>query len=603
MIEQIQEVCTHLEQLIEETESLYGLLFETFPKMEKSIEQVSEETTILLDYFIRTQEEGEEAPVESQRFRLTDILMTIADTIEKVDESLLNRQEINRLLDAFLHTETDDKASMEDLLSIVGVIDKALAEIDLISLNAIIFAKRTGDKGASFSVIAGNIKNLSLKVTESNMQAQELIQSLKNWLEEFQNTIRKLLDFRDQITQEHAIKVKEQFKQAIASLGETGTMLHNLLHNVYEVIEPGRQIMVLIQNQDIIRQQMENMGTILQSLLDHEKGEEAEKEEILDQAKFRYEMGLLTGKIMETIQTQLEESVGEINQEIEALAQQLKDICEDSLYLSRFFGGQGQEQRGSVDETFARIQSFVGNFLQAVMELSQGSSDLTRDRKEFVQKIEATNIHIEAISGQLQGMEKLRLLSAIELARMGMKDHAFNKDIDTITQRVITAIGENKRDFGELKELLMSNLQELDETMGKSQKRVVESQAIIKEAEEELNMTNAIVNQAIHALHAELQAFLEEVHILQKDFAPASTFLQRSMEIQDLIQGFVNTATKEYEARLQEFDVEDWEIQDTSLQAVYNGFTTYWEKIAAKEFFEDIDLQERDFAGGELTLF
>ena len=156
-------VRARLKDLIESSESLYEIILDRFPNLERSMELTFEEAEILLDYFIRTKQSDEEKVLltgQVKQFRVTEILNEIGSNIELVDQALLHHDQISELLKLFNTTDNDDTISISSLLSIVKVIDNALRDIDLVALNAIIYAGRLGSRGAPFSIIAENIKKL-----------------------------------------------------------------------------------------------------------------------------------------------------------------------------------------------------------------------------------------------------------------------------------------------------------------------------------------------------------------------------------------------------------------------------------------------------------
>ena len=607
----IAQVRARLKDLIESSESLYEIILDRFPNLERSMELTYEEAEILLDYFIRTKQSDEEKVLltgQVKHFRVTEILNEIGSNIEMVDQALLHHDQISELLKLFNTTDNDDTVNISSLLSIVKVIDNALRDIDLVALNAIIYAGRLGSRGAPFSIIAENIKKLSLVMATSNELVNQQFTSLEQWLDEFKHSIGELLVLRNSITSEHTQQVKIKFSQSIDSLGEIGALLHNLLQNVSSIIEPGRQLMVLIQNQDIIRQGIENLSELMASIeksniTTNSQPGQNERNEILDQATFQANTTLLAERLMANLIDRLNESTLSIDQILSHLSTQLVDVCEDSHYLSIFFGGsmKSSAEKGSVDLTFDEIIQFMDKFVQAVGELGERNKQLNLDQRLLIGKLEETRVHIDTINKQIGQLKKSRLLSNIELARLNLQDHSFGQEMEQVIEYVIQAISENRKLFQQLRSVIELNLDKLDTTMLKSQGKLKFALEVTQRSREELEVTNGIVNQAIHALNLELVTLNANIASLKKDFAPAKDLRKNCEEILAMIRSIKDEAQGHQQYYLDYFGETNWETKNEKIAKEIRKFTTYAEKLTAKELFGQIELDES--TEGELTLF
>ena len=617
-----QELSNDLENLISLMDEYFTVIYERFPKMESSLESFQEETRILLDYFVKTKGEEVEEETEAssaEKFRIAQILGEINANIQEVDNSLLTREEIEELLQEFSSTKQEEKVNLLEIIDIAEKVDEALSDIELVSLNAIIFASQMGNTGAPFSVIAENIKDLSLRVSQDNAQMQELTQEIKPWFDGFHDNISNLMEFRDYITREHLENVNQRFTYAVESLGEIGRLLNDLLNNVNTVLEPGRQLMSLIQHQDILRQGLENAhqlvedihkeeqgsGDLLENTLSDKESVEDGEEELstkLDHLSFKVESLQLAKRLTEGVNYQLKEALKSISEQLQELGKGLEGPIEDSYFLNTFFSGYvsaEKKDQGAVDHTFADINSLVEMYIKVVEELNQRCSKLTADRESMVSHLEKGKKLLDKVEKSLDQLEKLRFLSAIELAKMDMQKHYFNTEIEKISNKVVKAVSDNRQYFEEIKKIFEAHLLKLEGTMSRSQEKIEQVRGLMQRAQEELDMVCSIINQAINTMHEELKNLQGEIGKIEKDFKPVWEMVERCEQLDSKVGRLLQEALREQEKHLARSERDSWSSQEERISSKARQFVDYLESMDVESATEEIT----EDTGGELTLF
>ncbi len=81
---------------------------------------------------------------------------------------------------------------MNDMYSILDLINNIADQTSLLSLNASIEAARAGDAGKGFGVVAGEIQKLAQNTTEATAEIQELLNQLKMETEKTNNAVNEL---------------------------------------------------------------------------------------------------------------------------------------------------------------------------------------------------------------------------------------------------------------------------------------------------------------------------------------------------------------------------------------------------------------------------
>lgn len=189
----------------------------------------------------------------------------------------------------------------------------------------------------------------------------------------------------------------------------------------------------------------------------------------------------------------------------------------------------------------------------------------------FINQLDTTTLHIETIGKQIDGLNKLRLLSNIELARLGLLDHSFNREIEGITNRVTVAIETNKKQFESIKQSLSANLTKLDNTMIASQRQVLAATGVIEQSQQEIKVINDIVNQAIQALNMEVTALSSDVSELRVEFSKIGAFKEDISEMLANIEIIQEEAEQTQRYYLEYFGEKGWESKTKNIRILFNN--------------------------------
>ncbi|RPJ03419.1 MAG: hypothetical protein EHM28_15345, partial [Spirochaetaceae bacterium] len=107
-----------------------------------------------------------------------------------------------KIMDAEVAKSREKVSSMSDysdkILSIISLIDDISQQTNLLALNAAIEAARAGEKGKGFEIIAREIRNLADRSTMSTHSIADLINDLRNAIEESISAIGKTKNIVDE---------------------------------------------------------------------------------------------------------------------------------------------------------------------------------------------------------------------------------------------------------------------------------------------------------------------------------------------------------------------------------------------------------------------
>lgn len=111
----------------------------------------------------------------------------------------------------------------KDTNSIVGIIQNISSQTNLLGLNASIEAARAGEYGRGFSVVAEEIRKLSISSKESIDKIDSIMKKISNSM----GTIDKNINNANEISQSQSAAL-EQISASIQELNLTAHVLKNL---------------------------------------------------------------------------------------------------------------------------------------------------------------------------------------------------------------------------------------------------------------------------------------------------------------------------------------------------------------------------------------
>lgn len=111
----------------------------------------------------------------------------VSALVQKVDVSVKNSAEVAEKLTAL-------DAYMNEMHSIVEMIDEIAEQTGLLALNASIEAARAGEAGKGFSVVASEISGMATKTNDATSEISQLIENVSSAINEVVTVIKQMLD-------------------------------------------------------------------------------------------------------------------------------------------------------------------------------------------------------------------------------------------------------------------------------------------------------------------------------------------------------------------------------------------------------------------------
>lgn len=600
-----------LEDMIDITEDSYGLISQRLPQIEENIDDTIEETELLINYFVDT----EETFLEDDRgFNIVEVLDDLQEKIEGIYDSLLARDQISKVLAGFIEGgKGEEQVQFSQVLDLIEELEEVLISLKDLSINAIIVSAKVGKKGAGFRVISDKINNLANEIQLEYESIENNILNLKEWHDNFIDTLEKLTEMEESVACEYRKEIKEIFNKVLDSLQTVSDMLKNFMENIQWAVEPVQEIMVLTQNQDIIRQNLENLISIMKKTKAEIAGlniQEMSREKLLNRVVFINETANLSQKLMNNILTQLEDSLFAIQDKFTEINDKLGEVEQDGGELITFLAGnkensfqtKEEEKDITVELIYQELLDFIPDLTSKLEKLKEQYNHLlTRDEVFYsnMGDIENKFTEIESVASQFN---KIKLLAKIEFSRIPDTKKAFDKEIEKAVENFIKSSEDNHGLYKNLKEKLEENYEQFVKLSKENKSNLTQANEIIVESKDKLLLTKKLIKEAIQALQKSIEELTLEVEKVKDQLGKCNDLQQQGREVVEFLAELEAESLQVKEKYLAELNFDTWEEKNERLNELINEFTSYLERKTAQEEVEDLEIDVGS-EGGELTLF
>lgn len=405
------------------TEAIYLKLGALFPDMKAGVDQSAASAESAIRAIMQAYRGGTSRELAARR--ANEFVEDAGSFFAKVSASEA----------AFLSGIDDSIEHLGRLDDIIDRIRDDSEEMEIVSLNAMTVALKSGAAGRAFSVITDELKRLSARTI---LQANELSSSgavLMQELASLRGALGELggrqAAFFDGVKEalEHGLKELD------ASVDASAEWLRGMAADAQAVRGPVSEIMQSVQVQDIIRQSLDH---VLLSLGAAEEAASAARseEERIDEELFLGEITRLSAALLGDVHGQVEASLGRFRREFDRIRLIMREL-DDKRLLSPAGAAMCFDE---VD-----FDGLAAAYLKAKEEARQRSA-------RIVQSVEQLSERFKAVNAILGRFRNIVTASRIEIARNKALAIVANtvRGMMDLTERLakdIDAAGEVTRGF------------------------------------------------------------------------------------------------------------------------------------------------------------
>ena len=426
-------ITEQINSLIQQSETLYDNIYLQLPIIEKEIEITVHEMYILLEYFIsiekreahhRVQQEG------TDNLKIANLLQQIINNFSDISDKMVNQEEIKSIVDKFMTSDQAEQVGIEQLIAMINQIKSRIIDIEIVSLNAIIYSARLGDRGKGLGVISDNIMSLSNTINKQFTKMGAYARQLNQWNESFIIDVRKLLVCHNRLTEDYLQQFRQLFEMVFESLNHVSIILSELINNVEQAVRPIQELMISIQAQDIMRQYLENANKCLLALQDnidnYYESKEKNVEEKLKLILFSEKIFHMVQNMLKNVEGEFYNSLNELGAPLATIRNNLSQLKEEGNVLSDFLGGNASKQeQNTIEHIFSDVKKFIDELLVETRALENEILGFSQSNDQFYTYIKGVSDMVKYIQAKVGFLDRLKLMSRIELARIGLEDSSF----------------------------------------------------------------------------------------------------------------------------------------------------------------------------------
>lgn len=594
-------VVDELEQLVNLTEEKYAYIYQCLPTSERDVQLSIREVEILLNYLIYNSLSSDAV----EQSVVVKTLNKVLAEFEEVTATFLNEDLVSVMMRTFLNTSGDERQSFSELITVAKEVEEALSVLRDLALNSIIFAIRVGEQGAGFQILSDRINQVSLELGAKFADMKTTINRLNDWNEGFQKTLVEFVNYEEELKNKYTNKFNEEFQHINVTLKTVCDILKDNLGNTKTAFNGVGQIMVMIQNQDIVRQNIENLVKCLKLVTDrNDSTDQFEGENYLDYVAFALRVLELAGELIGNIEDSLNESIlalGSLLGEMDATA---SDLEEDAHYLAKFFAGDeaGQALDCVLKNVFNTVLGQVVDLMYIKKRIDSKSSMLSEGKRTFIELMEMLEKDLFAINKEAKGLKKMKVLIKIELARIDLESDFSLDSIISAVDQVIDTIYENQRLFMELRNYFFKNINDFNTAIDFTKSKLESSTDTLSGAKNKMEITGQLARGAVLASDREMKDIFLNIKQPCQHFADTEVIADLLASAKSRISDMRIFLLQKQEKLFEQHGVDKWEGRDEDIRLLTEQFTCLIERKAMNTVTTGA-IKDIGSDGGDIVLF
>ncbi len=399
-----------IQSIISGTERLFLKFAEAYPAFVVEMQRSLEGSTRAL---------GSLGAGISSEDAMRSLSVTTRDTIAESDRSFA---EMRQRDDALLSSLNRGIDTLSGLDSVISRIKDDSIEMELISLNAMTVALKSGSAGKAFSVITDELKRLSARtisltelLTDDGRGLLELFKKYRLEVERLEARQISLFEGLDE-------RLHARFGALESAVGILAASMADLVTRSRGVEAPVRKIMETVQIQDLVRQSLDHVVMALDEL------ESVSSDDELDDIAFRERLAELAESILADVRSRLEAAQASFNAE-SAL---VRSIVADGEKRRRSIleGAYGDGDSGEAVRSFAAASEVLSGITADVDAYMKTKMSISTNGTRLAASVESLENRFRQFAKILTRFRTIDIASRIEVS----KQHALRSMGDTVIE-------------------------------------------------------------------------------------------------------------------------------------------------------------------------
>jgi len=531
---------------------------------------------------------------ETTRSGITYLEHAVENLQHTVDSASLVLKDLTRKDSVFFDRLAAELEKISEFEAFIETIEDDSAELELVSLNAMVTALKAGKNGGAFPYITEELQSVSKRSAQLSAglktQGTALDQVFRNFLENINNEKISINNAMDGIGESlgSMLELIKNYRRDILSL------INELKPGMESIRTPMYHILQEVQKHDIVRQSIDHV------ILSLDKGEEiahSTVEEKLDYLSYRVRVLGFCQDILTEIQSSIRDTYELFNSRSDDLS---------SLMVRMKSAGQAfliQQEETSYSDRIGSLESEIQTHADVFRKGSNRDflkSNLNSILKEISRLEEASNGFARIINW----IKTINISSRVEAAKL---PHLANmnyiiENINSRTDSIEGCVENIIRYIANFKKNTDNLFSDFFSTFGDDAHHLNDFLSNLKNGLHQVTDSHGTLD--LHTLELvrvgrEFDAFYERT---RTDLKTMNTLIENLENINETVTSLKNRFNDELEIELEKSEYRTWELHGNEIRELIDKFTIFVHKQKVDDSHE-VDLDGEGAESGEITLF
>lgn len=584
------QIIGYLDDLSTKTEEIFLKLARSLPALFREIEGGVNKANHLIEVFsgdnISCDNKEQDKLITNSMGRAEILVEDASDffiALERRDSKLFDA--VNSSIDCLAALESQFTDIKEDSI-----------DMEVVSLNAKVAALKAGKNSAGFACISDELRKLSTATTNStDILTNRGVDVLQN-LTSFTGKIEKIQNIQQSFYNHFRENLKHIFKNYNGKVEGLIEHLTSAVNEAESVKGPLKNIMEIIQLQDIIRQSLEHVELVLEESNRNTISESPRQ--MLDELTFIETLYQLCSDLLGDIEDKLAKSINTFSINIADLRAILNKVDENSEYEKK----SPEQLSYIVGDSVETLEVLLENLEKSMQE----KSSIPVDAEQIIHTLN----HLE--NGFMDSLTIVSRFYPINInARMETAKWDILNQFSVSTEEISSATDKINSDMETALQLIRKIRKEIETSItfyarGNADEITAVNSITgrIKECYVELTKSSAQLSNTLHSFSVYSNSFFILLDNTELDIAELNKLIDLINNIRETLYDSGQAVTMQKNNTLSEIGLEKWEVKNSKLEEIINRFTIYTHKQAAEDI-AGIKIINKVEAGeaGELTLF
>ncbi len=592
------ELVSKLERLSEDSEQVFLRLGEALPGLLNEMNASLEQSESMVQSLERGDTDGS--------------LRNVVDATREVVNSGATRfGEIHQQDEDFFGRLDNAIGQLDQLEEMIAKVKDDSIEMELVSLNAMTVALKSGQAGRAFSYITEELKRLSNRTITLTDEITERGSGLSERFKQYRQSVEEAKSFQEKLFTQFRDRLNASFDAFTVCVDSVVSGLRRISDDAAGVRKPLTEIMQEVQFHDLIRQSVDHVVISIRELEGVDDTESTEA--VLDEVTYLTVLPELCHTLLDDIREKLEHSRKTFEERLDDAERQIQEVEEErSKFLRTRIATDGAEEQNedqgpdgdeSLAALFDRASQLLDDLFADLSASLRMKGEISQNGRELMQQVEQLERAFESFSTIITRFHSIDIASRIEVA----KQEVLRRMSGTVEQ-MTKLTNDIDTDVNSSLESTKSFISHVSEAINGYQEVLSGEDTFVEEFRDSMRRHYHALSEANRGMTSWIGDFAVYTGRFFNLFTETRQDLKRldelAEEIRD-IQGTLQEIQQHAKGRqaelLRELGKDDWKIGDERLKSMIERFTIFTHKKQAGEL-AGFDVED-GVEAGEITFF